>query len=119
MDPPTCWAVLGVADPTPASWGASPRVPVLKAGAVLSPNPIPNSRRYGSTWLTHDECNPTRWSPNSAAADTSNPIGTIGLGPNRGNRMRLDTWAVAAKAATRGRNAMPVFTGLNLNVPCR
>src|ERR1700728_1763863 len=119
MDPPTCWAVLRVADPTPASWGANPRVPVLKEGATLSPNPTPNTRRYGSTWLTYDEWSPTRWSPNIAAADTSNPIGTIGLGPNIGKRIRLDTWAVAANAATRGRNATPVFTGLNPNVPCR
>jgi hypothetical protein len=67
---PTCCAVLRVADPTPASWGANPRKPVLKA-------------------------------------------------PNLGNRMRLDIWAVAAKAATKGRNATPVFTGLNPSVPWR
>src|SRR5579863_4410034 len=117
MDPPTCCAVLRVADPTPASRGAKPRVPVLNEGATLSPNPTPNTRRLGSTWLAYDECSPTWWSPNSAAADTSNPIGTIGLGPKRGKRMRLDTWAIAARAATRGRNATPVFTGLNPSVP--
>jgi hypothetical protein len=49
----------------------------------------------------------------------SKPSGTIGLGPNLGRRMRLDTWAIVAKAATSGRNATPVFTGLNPNVSCR
>ena len=45
MDPPTCCAVLRVADPTPASWGANPRVPVLKDEATLRPNPMPSARR--------------------------------------------------------------------------
>jgi hypothetical protein len=40
-------------------------------------------------------------------------MGTIGLGPNRGNRVRLETWDIAANAATRGRKARPLFTGLN------
>ena len=42
MDPPTCWLVFSEAEPTPASWGARPRVPVLNAGARLNPNPKPS-----------------------------------------------------------------------------
>ena len=47
IDPPTCWLVLRVAEPTPASWGASPSVPVLNDGARLRPNPTPRTMVYG------------------------------------------------------------------------
>jgi hypothetical protein len=52
-------------------------------------------------------------------ADTSNPIGTIGLGPNLGSNMRLDSCAVAASSITRGRKATSVLTGLNPDVSYR
>src|SRR5580693_8694318 len=119
MDPPTCWDVLSVADPTPASCGANPRVPVLNEGETLSPNPSPKTMRNGRTWTTYDECNPSKWRPNMPAAAISNPTGTMGLGPNRDKSTRLDTWAVAANVATIGRYASPVFTGLNPRVSCK
>ena len=48
----TAYLVGRVADPTPASWGARPRVPVLNDGARLSPKPNPRRMRYGNTWET-------------------------------------------------------------------
>ena len=45
IDPPTCWDVLRVADPTPASAGVNPRVPVLNAGDTLNPDPSPRMIR--------------------------------------------------------------------------
>ena len=34
------WPTVTVADATPASWGATPKVPVLIAGAIIMPRPI-------------------------------------------------------------------------------
>ena len=38
---PSCWPTVTVADATPASCGATPNVPVLIAGAITMPRPIP------------------------------------------------------------------------------
>ena len=39
IEPPSCWPTLIVAEATPASYGATPYVPVFTAGAITSPTP--------------------------------------------------------------------------------
>ena len=46
-EPPICWAVLTVAEATPASAGATPLVAVAIDGAMISPNPAPMTSRPG------------------------------------------------------------------------
>jgi hypothetical protein len=36
MEAPSCWPTVTVAEATPASWGATPKVPVLIDGAITS-----------------------------------------------------------------------------------
>ena len=36
---PSCWPTVTVAEATPASWGATPKVPVLITGAITRPRP--------------------------------------------------------------------------------
>jgi hypothetical protein len=40
-EPPSIWPTVTVAAATPASWGATPKVPVLIAGAITIPMPTP------------------------------------------------------------------------------
>src|ERR1700691_886452 len=41
MEPPSCWPTLSVADATPASLGATPKVPVFIDGGIERPMPAP------------------------------------------------------------------------------
>ena len=41
IEAPSCWPTLRVAEATPASYGATPNVPALIAGANTMPMPIP------------------------------------------------------------------------------
>jgi hypothetical protein len=41
IGPPICWAVLTIADATPASWDLTPLVAAFCAGPKISPNPRP------------------------------------------------------------------------------
>src|ERR1700735_2660604 len=40
MEAPSCWPTLTVAEATPASCGATPKVPVLIDGAITRPMPM-------------------------------------------------------------------------------
>jgi len=40
-EPPSIWPTVTVAEASPASWGATPKVPVLIIGAITMPMPIP------------------------------------------------------------------------------
>ena len=41
IEPPSIWPTVTVAEATPASWGATPKVPVLITGAITMPRPTP------------------------------------------------------------------------------
>ena len=41
IDPPICWAVLTIADASPAAWDLTPLVAAFCAGPKISPHPRP------------------------------------------------------------------------------
>jgi hypothetical protein len=47
MEPPSWLPVLMVAEATPVSRGGTPKVPVVTAGAKISPRPAPVSSTAG------------------------------------------------------------------------
>ena len=47
MEPPSCWPTLSVAEATPASLGATPKVPVFMAGGSDRPTPAPGFVKVG------------------------------------------------------------------------
>jgi hypothetical protein len=49
IEPPSCCPVLTVAEATPASRGATPKVPVLNTGANTRPKPTPMISSEGRT----------------------------------------------------------------------
>src|SRR5690348_2564528 len=52
---PSCWPTVTVAEATPASCGATPNVPVLIAGAITMPTPVPGAAdRGGMGHETHN-----------------------------------------------------------------
>src|SRR5829696_569901 len=50
-DPPTCWDVLTIAEATPLSRGATPRVAVAIDAAMIAPKPRPIRISDGRTWV--------------------------------------------------------------------
>src|ERR1700743_1041984 len=58
IEAPSCWPTLRVAEATPASCGATPKVPALMAGANTRPAPIPPTMIGPSTPPAHPECAP-------------------------------------------------------------
>jgi hypothetical protein len=51
IDPPICWAVLTVAEATPASLRSTPRVAVANEAENTQAAPAPAGMSLGSTWL--------------------------------------------------------------------
>jgi hypothetical protein len=60
IEPPTCWPALMVAAATPASYGATPNVPVFAAGAITCPMPSPVTSSGPRTADAYPEWTPIR-----------------------------------------------------------
>src|SRR6266496_3832181 len=64
--PPSIWPTVTVADATPASCGATPNVPVLIAGAITMPRPIPARISGPRTPAAYPVCGPS-WASQAVA----------------------------------------------------
>src|SRR3954447_309731 len=111
IEAPSCWPTLTVADATPASCGATPKMPVLIAGATTRPRPSPASTSGPSTPSTELVCAPSWASQAIAPAAMTNPAVTTGRGPTLGIRTIVDRLAAAARQTELGKNAKPVTIG--------
>jgi len=58
MDAPSCWPTLTVAEATPASCGATPKVPVLIDGAITRPMPMAATMSGPTTPVAYPVCGP-------------------------------------------------------------
>src|SRR6266702_4813172 len=65
-EPPSIWPTVTVADATPASCGATPNVPVLIAGAITMPRPIPARISGPRTPAAYPVCGPS-WASQAVA----------------------------------------------------
>ena len=111
IEPPSCWPTLSVAEATPASFAATPKVPVLKPGATDMPRPAPVSSKGPSTAATYEEWTPIPVSQTIPPAAISRPSPIKGFGPVRGISTTVEIWAKSISIAMAGMNAKPVTTG--------
>src|SRR5213592_5125059 len=101
--------VLTVAEATPASSGAIPLVASDMAGGITMPRPAPISSSGGSTAVENDEPMQMPVSQAMPTAAMAKPAGMTALGPIRGTRIVVATWAMIIRAAIIGRKATPVL----------
>src|ERR1700751_87215 len=92
-DPPSIWPTVTVAEASPASWGATPNVPVLITDAITIPRPTPARMMGPSTPVAYPVPAPS------------------GLGPNLGISTIVDRLDARMRPALIGRNATPVTSG--------
>src|ERR1700728_1099097 len=76
MEAPSCCPTLTVAEATPASCGATPKVPVLIDGAMTRPMPIAAMMHGPSTPAAYPVCGPSCASQAIAPAAISMPDAT-------------------------------------------
>src|SRR5215831_15963812 len=108
---PSCWPTVTVADATPASCGATPKVPVLIAGAITRPTPIAARIIGPSTPVAYAVCGPS-WASQAAPPEAASiPDATSGLGPTLGISTIVARLAATTRPALIGRNATPVTSG--------
>src|SRR5580693_883622 len=111
MEAPSCWPTFTVAEATPASSGATPKVPVLIDGAITRPMPTAATMSGPSTPAAYPVCGPSWASQTIAPAAVTIPDATSGRGPTRGISAIVATLEVTAEPALIGRNATPVTSG--------